>query len=245
MRIIFTVVIICVILSINSFIVNASVDPNLVIYLPMDDVKGDVVKDLSPNGFDGKMVGKDYKWINGKNGGGLELVTGTEIQVEDNNMLDGMKALTLELWMKQDTHQATNVIIKGVNWPDISYLAQPWSDQQVYFGIKDTSSRAIAPAGSYSLGKWYHLTATFDGQTLKVFMDGNELSKAKSPVNQVPDTVTPLRIGALFTGSIDEFVMYDRALDVNEINKDMAGVSMSVTLQGKLPIAWGNIKNKL
>lgn len=244
MRVVFIIAVICVILSINSFVANAGVDPNLIIYLPMDDGKGDVVKDLSPNGFDGKIIGKDYKWINGKNGGGLEFVTGTNIQVESNDMLHGMKALTLEIWSKQDTHQSTNVIRKGANWPDMSYLSQPWSDQQIYFGVKDTSSRAIAPAGSYALGKWYHTASVFDGQNLFVYVDGVEKSKAKAPVNQVPETPDPLLVGAIFTGSIDDFVMYNRALTENEVKKDMAGISMSVALQGKLPIAWGSIKNR-
>jgi len=151
----------------------SAIDPDLIMYLPMDEGAGDTVKDLSPNGFEGKITGKEFKWVDGKKGKGLDIVSGTEVQVEDNGMLDNMKALTLEIWVMQNEHQATGIIQKGANWPDMSYLLQPWSDQQVYFGIKDTSSRAIAPAGSYPLKKWYHLAATFDGTDLKVFIDGD------------------------------------------------------------------------
>jgi hypothetical protein len=79
---------------------------------------------------------------------------------------------------------------------------------------------------------------------LILYVDGNKESEAEAPVNQVPDTATPLRLGALFTGSIDEFAMYNRALTENEVKKDMTGISLAVASQGKLPIAWGSIKNK-
>ncbi len=219
----------------------SAVDPSLVIYLPMNDGKGDIVKDISPNGFDGKIVGNS-KWVNGKIGSGIEMTAEAEIQIPDNKMLDGMKALTLEIWLKQDTHQSTGVIQKGNNWPGMSYLLQPWSDQQVYFGIDNTSSRAIAPAGSYPLGEWYHLAATFDGTTLKVFINGKEKSSAKSPVAECPDTNTPLQIGNRFAGVIDEFVMYNRALTEEEIRADMAGVSLAVKSKNKLSTVWGFLK---
>ncbi len=153
-----------------------------------------------------------------------------------------MRALTLEIWVYQSEHQATGIVQKGSGWPGMSYLMQPWSDQQVYFGINDTSSRAIAPPGSYPLKKWYHLAGTFDGATLKVYIDGVEKSSAKSPVNEVPDTATPLQIGNRFTGVIDEFVMYKRALNANEIKSDMSGVLLAVNSQQKLSITWGRIK---
>ncbi|MDQ1327215.1 MAG: LamG protein [Candidatus Poribacteria bacterium] len=77
-----------------------------------------------------------------------------------------------------------------------------------------------------------------------LYVDGVEKSKAKSPVNQVPETADPLVIGALFTGSIDEFAMYNRALTEDEVKKDMTGISLVVASQGKLSVTWGNIKNK-
>jgi len=218
-------------------------DPNLIIYLPMDDGSGTTVKDMSPNKLDGKIVGNDYKWIDAKKSKGLELVSGTNIQIPDNKLLDGMKALTVELWVKMDTHQSTRLINKGENWPGLSYLIQPWSDQQIYFGINDTSSRAIAPAGSFTLKTWFHLAAVFNGSELILYIDGAEKSRAKSPVNQVPDTADPLHIGRATTGAIDEFVLYDRALTQAEISKDMAGITIAaINNNSSLTTTWGQIK---
>ena len=219
-----------------------AVDPDLIMYLPMDEGSGDTVKDLSSNKFEGKITGKDFKWIDGQKGKGLEFVSGTHIQIPDNKLLDGMKTLTIEIWVRQDTHQNTNLVLKGVNWPGLSYLLQPWGDQQVYWGVNQVDSRAIAPAGSYPLKKWYHLAAVFDGQDLILYIDGVEKSKAKAPVNIVPDTGEPLELGKLFTGAIDEFVMYNRALKPAEITSDMGGVVMAVNSSKSLTTTWGSLK---
>jgi hypothetical protein len=220
----------------------ALVDPDLIIYLPMDDGNGDTVKDLSPNKLDGKITGKDYKWIDAHRNKGLEFTSGTHIQVPDNDLLDGMKALTIEIWAKQDTQQNTNLVLKGTNWPGLSYLLQPWSDGQIYWGINKVDSRAIAPAGSFDLKKWYHIASVFSGEELILYIDSVEKSRAKSPVNIVPETIEPLEVGKLFTGVVDEFAMYRRALKPAEIISDMEGITMAVNSKTGLTATWGKIK---
>jgi len=217
-------------------------DPNLILYMPMDEGNGDTVKDLSPNKLDGKIVGKDFKWVDAKKGKGLEFVSGTKIQIPDNALLDGMKALTIEMWVKMDTHQATRLIDKGESWDQLSYLIQPWSDQQIYFGIFSTASRAITPAGSFALKTWFHLAAVFNGTDLILYIDGVEKSKATSPVKQVPDTAEPLEIARDTTGTVDEFALYNRALTLAEVNKDMGGISTAVNSTGSLTTTWGSLK---
>lgn len=232
--------------TIISSSASLAIDQDLVMYLPMDEGTGDVVKDMSPNKLNGKITGGKYNWVDGKRGKCLELTAEAEIQVPDSELLDGMSALTIEIWLRQETHQNTGVIQKGDNWPNMSYLLQPWSDQQIYFGIKTTDSRAIAPAGSYQLGKWYHLAGTFDGKMLRVYVDGELKSEAKAPVDKVFDTDRPLQIGNRFAGLIDEFVMYKRALSEAEIKRDMAGVSLAVVSPNeKLPIKWARIKSSM
>lgn len=219
-------------------------DPDLVVYLPMDEGKGDRVADASENGRDGTVVGS-VEWIDGKYGRAVELAAaGAEIQIPDDVALDGMEAMTLEVWVRQDSHQATGVVQKGTNWPDMSYLLQPWSDQQIYFGVKDTSSRAITKPGDYPLGEWYHLAGTYDGKTLKVYINGEEKAVAPAPVDTVPDTAQPLQVGNRLIGAVDEFVMYSRVLTEDEIRKDMKGVVLSVEKKGELAITWASIKNE-
>lgn len=55
-------------------------DPDLVVYLPLNEGKGDKVIDASENGHDGEIVGNS-KWGDGKYGRAVELAAaGAEIQ---------------------------------------------------------------------------------------------------------------------------------------------------------------------
>jgi len=240
-------VLICLFFCFTTFVFlgqTYAADPDLLVYLPLDEGNGDQVTDTSGNGHNGTIVGS-AEWIDGKYGRAVELIAaGAEIQIPDDEALDGMEAITLEVWVRQDSHQATGVVQKGTNWPDMSYLLQPWSDQQIYFGVKDTSSRAITKPGDYPLSEWYHLAGTYDGKTLKVYINGEERASAPAPVDTVPDTQQPLQVGNRLIGAIDEFVMYSRALTADEIRKDMKGVVLPVEKKGKLAITWASIRNE-
>jgi hypothetical protein len=226
----------------TAFASTYAADPDLVVYLSMDEGQGDLVADISGNGHDGEIVG-DAQWIDGKYGRAIELVTAeAEIQIPDDPALDQLQAMTVEIWVRQDTHQATGLIQKGGDWPDISYLLQPWSDQQIYFGVQETASRAITKPGDYPLEEWYHLAGTYDGETLAVYINGEEKASAPAPVDQMPDTTQPLQVGNRLMGAIDEFVMYSRALTEAEIEKDVSGVVMPVERKGKLTITWGLLR---
>lgn len=232
-------------LTLMAAVELANAVPDLVVYLMLDEGKGDQVVDASKNGNDGKAAG-NFKWVKGKFGQALELAAGAEVQVEDNKTLDGMKALTIAVWVLQDSLQNTGVIQKGANWPDMSYLIQPWSDGMIYFGVKDTSTRAITKAGALPLKEWYHLAGTFDGKskTLKVYINGEEKASAPAPVDTVPDTVAPLKVGNRLTGSIDDFVLYNRALNADEVKELTKGNILPVDAKGKLALSWGELKKR-
>jgi len=82
-------------------------------------------------------------------------------------------------------------------------------------------------AGGLQLKQWQHIAFTYDGVTLKVYLNGNQV--AATPVNRtrVPGN-TPLTIGrrqdgyAPFIGLMDEVRMYNRALPDEEIKAHVA-----------------------
>ena len=132
---------------------------------------------------------------------------------------------------------------KARKWgQDLSFLIQPWSDGKIYFGVHVTASRAITNAGAHPLGKWYHLTGTFDGDMLKIFIDGNMEAEAKAPVKEVPDTKVPIQVGNRLAGKIDEFVMYSRALSENEIRAVFENDFVAVDAFGKVATTLGAAK---
>jgi hypothetical protein len=227
-----------------TFIAQAEKLDDLLVHLSMNEGKGKAVKDGSDNGFDAEIVNGGGKWIAGQFDKGLELTAAEEVQIEDRPEIDGGKEFTIAMWVFQESQQNTGLIQKGTNWPDISYLLQPWSDGQIYFGVNVTASRAITKPGAFSLSKWYHLVGTFDGDMLKVFIDGTLKAEAKAPVKEAPDTGTPLQLANRFAGKVDEFVMYSRALPKEEIRAVFENDFLAVDARGKVATTWGRLKSR-
>jgi hypothetical protein len=76
------------------------------------------------------------------------------------------------------------------------------------------------------LNAWTHLATTYDGATLRLFVNGAQVSSRALP-GQILVSSGPLRIGGnavwpeWFQGLIDELRVYNRALSVQEIGTDM------------------------
>jgi Concanavalin A-like lectin/glucanases superfamily len=73
--------------------------------------------------------------------------------------------------------------------------------------------------------RWSHLAMTWDGLTMRMYVDGEQVS-SHALVGTAPASGGPLRIGGnaiwpeFFKGVIDEVRVYDRALDTTEVARD-------------------------
>src|SRR5262249_38451327 len=75
------------------------------------------------------------------------------------------------------------------------------------------------------LNTWSFLTATYNGSTLIVYVNGVQVG-SRSVSGNIVSTTDPLRIGGdwsgeMFTGLIDNVRIYNRALSLTEIQTDM------------------------
>jgi len=83
-----------------------------------------------------------------------------------------------------------------------------------------------------SMNAWHHIGATYDGQDVKLFLDG-AMVKEESHPGAIPTNNTDVRLGAYanettywFTGRIDDARIYNRALSAQEMQQlYMYGVS--------------------
>ncbi len=78
-------------------------------------------------------------------------------------------------------------------------------------------------------GTWVHVAGTYDGSTIKVFVDGAEMGSTPC-VGAINPSSYPLEIGRspyettrLFNGLVDDVRLYDRRLSVAEIQALAAG----------------------
>lgn len=76
--------------------------------------------------------------------------------------------------------------------------------------------------GNYTPSRWTHLAATFDGTEIKVFIDG-KISGTKIHPGTIADLNFSLWLGEFsgefWKGAVDEFLIYNRVLNLDEINK--------------------------
>jgi len=90
------------------------------------------------------------------------------------------------------------------------------------------SSRFHSTVGptTLSINVWTHITATYDGSTLRLYVNGALVSSRALTVS-INSTSQPLRIGGntiwseWFAGLIDDVRIYDRALSAAEIQNAM------------------------
>ena len=73
---------------------------------------------------------------------------------------------------------------------------------------------------------WAHLAATYDGATMRLYVNGAQVA-SQAQTGAIATSTNPLQIGGdslyggYFAGQIDEVRIYDRALNIAEIQSDM------------------------
>jgi hypothetical protein len=131
------------------------------------------------------------------------------------NMKDGV---TLEAWAKADSLQGS--MIRRNN----SYELRPRSDGSVLFRvwIGDTARSLTSAADTVSAGDVHHLVGTYDGASMKIYVDGSQVASTPQTGTMTHDDNT-LYIGrndysnTYFDGIIDEPAIYSGALSAGTI----------------------------
>jgi hypothetical protein len=94
------------------------------------------------------------------------------------------------------------------------------------FEFRGSSGWVAATSGQLALDQWYHVTGTFDGSVIRLYVDGAEVDTTATG-GSIVQSSSPLRIGTVksagdfFDGLIDEVRVYDRVLTPTEIQTDM------------------------
>ena len=90
------------------------------------------------------------------------------------------------------------------------------------FEVQTSSSKGVCNGGTITLNKWQHVAATYDGQTIKIYINGI-LEKSVTHSGIISTNSSDLEIGsrsggsAYFDGKIDEFRIWNDARSANEI----------------------------
>jgi len=239
-----------------SFTEAAQLDPDMSVYLNFDEIDGDSVKDKSGNGNDGALLQKaDLE--EGKYGQALKFTAGLRVEFDGANFVKPPEeAVTMAVWANTEPRSAEMEIFDciGSGHGDGLYHVEIRSDGAMRWFHRDDSSTQIfnIQTGSVPAEEWAHIAGTYDSNAGEavLYINGKEI--ARSPGNgtlsidwSVTAGLGQHKGGRQFLGLMDEFYMFQRALDPDEIIALMNGESgpfIAVQPGGKLAAAWGGIK---
>ena len=203
---------------------QAGAGPTPVAAYSFNEGSGTTVADASGTGNAG-TIGTATWTTQGKFGNALSFNgTSARVTVPDASSLDLTTAMTLEAWV--------NPTALG-GWRDVVYKAN-----DVYFLEGSTPSAGNPPStggtfggeivgqGGLALNTWSHLAGTYDGSTMRLYVNGVQVA-SRAQTGPIQTSTLPLTIGGdaiwsqAFAGRIDEVRVYSTALTQAQIQTDM------------------------
>jgi len=197
----------------------------LVAAYAFDEGTGTTVADASGKGNVGSISGAT--WVNTGHFGKALSFNGTSsaIVINDAASLDLTTGMTLEAWVYptslSDWHE---ILYKG---DDAYYLEASTPVYGPSVGIGNSFTNGVLSGPSpLTANTWAHLAATYDGTTLRLYVNGVQVTSHVWP-GPIPSSSYPMTIGAdtlhgsYFAGLIDEVRVYNRALSAAEIQTDL------------------------
>lgn len=230
-----------------------SADESLVGRWPFDENSGSIAADASGGGHDGNILGPT--WVQGKYGSALQF-DGTDDTVEIPHHADfDLATFTITLWI--NVQSSTDGAFRTIIGKDVSPAGQPrnfgvYIKDSGVLGVNYTSGGSWSSAEAdivVSDGQWHYIAFTYDGSSLRSFVDG-QLSAETASTN-VPDNNTePVRVGRwggargdFMNGVVDEVAIYSEALAEDAIQNMMTGPS-AVEPSSKLAATWAFLKTQ-
>jgi len=221
----------------------------LVSYWTLDDadIKDRAVKDVWGKN-DGEIMGNP-KMVEGKIGKALKFNGSSDyVMIKKDQSLKITDAITIGAWVNLDNVAGDKQM--ATMWTSAAGY-QPWFTGSTFMlRLNNGKGNFDASYPGLSEGVWYHVAGTWDGTTIKAYVNGKEgVSIAMGGKINIPDT--NLNIGSynngageFFGGAIDEVCIYNRALSIAEINQNFEsqGIAKAIVSSGKLATAWAVIK---
>ena len=203
-------------------------DDGLVAAYGFEEPTGNAAVDASGHGLSGAIAGAK-RVAAGRFGSALSFDGACDwVTVGDANPLDLTVGMTVEAWVKPTTLSGWRTVLMKERLGGLAYALyantngnRPSVD--VVAGRGETEARGPhrLPANA-----WTHLAATYDGVTLRLYVNGAQVASRALP-GALVTSAQALRIGGnavwgeWFKGAIDEVRIYDRALAPAEVQFDM------------------------
>ncbi len=216
-----------------------STDPDLIAYWNLDEGAGATAEDVSANSNDGTLFNTPT-WSS--------LTAPTSFNNPANVLFDGVDdyidpgtnvgsfdlsdPFSISVWINPSLN-STDQVIFGNAWSSPGFELRMNTSNRARFILVENGSVYKGVDSSVLSAGWHHITGTWDGTDIKMFVDGVENS-AVSVTNGTVTTITTAastQIGRTpeggnekyFYGYIDDVRVYQRALSSSDISLLAAG----------------------
>ncbi len=205
-------------------------DPGIVAHFKMDDGSGNRLHDMSGYGNEADIVGTP-SFTPGIKNLALALDGNTHAVVSDQANLDLTTGLTIAAWIQPFAQTEQELVGRAEAGVDgyafgLSSSASPnpgtvflHLNQATFADAFRLNSLSPYPFGGYA---WMHVAATFDGSTMRMYVNGVEETSMTGPTS-IGAGAVDFSVGAhadgtrRFTGTMDDAKVYRRALTSAEI----------------------------
>lgn len=162
-------------------------------------------------------------WGNGVEGSALKFNGENDYVIVDNDpSLNPNQEITIMAWAKTSENKTAKIAQKG-DWDGHGIWQDKWNGWKCGVRLNNNKSYSINWGNGVPVfEQWYHITLTYNGSILKLFVNG-QLTNTKEISGSLKINSRNFSIGSVdgskkfFNGSIDDVRMYGKALDQTEI----------------------------
>lgn len=164
----------------------------------------------------------------GKSGQAIQLSGSNNqyVQLPAGHALAQYDEITVAAWVNWAANsQWQRIFDFGTSSTQYMFLSPRSGSNTLRFAIKNGGGEQIVESDQLPLNQWVHVAVTLGGGTAKLYVNG--VQKASAAITIKPSDFKPslnyigksqFAADPLFNGKLDEFVVYNRALNADEID---------------------------
>jgi CotH kinase protein/Concanavalin A-like lectin/glucanases superfamily len=214
--------------------VNEPVDlaRGLVGYWKLDETAGPMARDTSTAMNHGTLMNfRPADFVVGRTGNGLTFdpLVVPVVVVANAPSLNPTTGLSIAAFIRANDWTGNRRIVqKGDTDNQYRLTAESGVLKLHLAGVTNGTLEAVLPA----TGGFHHVAGTFDGKSMRIYVDGAVVAEEKAPIGSIAVSPSNLHIGLkrvgapnvdAFSGVLDEVVLYDRGLNAAEVARLATG----------------------